>query len=389
MNSERIEELIKIYRDGLLEDTIPFWLRHGLDREYGGIMTSLDRDGTVIDTDKGIWQQGRFAWTMANLYNRVERRSEWLEAAKLTIDFMLEHAYDQDGRMFFHVTREGRPIRKRRQAFSDAFAAVGLGAYAQAVGESRYADLAEKAFNVFFEHMTIPGRVPPKFTDERPMKNIAVPMIVLVTAQCLRDTIGFEGAQQRIDAAIEEIHRDFMKPEHRAVLENVGPAGEIYDHFDGRLMTPGHAIEAAWFILHEAKCRGNDRELIEIGTTILDWMWERGWDSEHGGMLYFRDLKGLPVSEYWQDMKFWWPQNETIIATLLAYRMTGDEKYARWHRQIHDWAYSFFPDREQGEWYGYLHRDGRISVPLKGNLWKGPFHLPRMQWYCWQLLTEE
>ena len=117
-------------------------------------------------------------------------------------------------------------------------------------------------------------------------------------------------------------------------------------------------------------------------------MWRRGWDAEYGGLLYFVDVNGLPVQEYWHDMKFWWPHNEAIIATLMAYQLTGDAKYARWHQQVHDWAYQHFADPEHGEWYGYLHRDGRISVPLKGNLWKGPFHLPRMQLVCWMLLAE-
>ena len=179
-----------------------------------------------------------------------------------------------------------------------------------------------------------------------------------------------------------------MKPDLRVVMETVGPQGEIIDHFDGRTLNPGHAIEAAWFILHEAKLRNNDAGLIEIGTQILDWMWERGWDKEYGGILYFRDLNNLPVQEYWHDMKFWWPQNETIIATLLAYHLTGRERYLDWFRKIHDWTYSLFPDPEYGEWFGYFHRDGRLSIPLKGNLWKGPFHMPRMQWYCWKLLEE-
>ena len=179
-----------------------------------------------------------------------------------------------------------------------------------------------------------------------------------------------------------------MKPDLKAVMETVGPNGELIDHFDGRTLNPGHAIEAAWFIMREGQHRGNDPELIGVGAQILDWMWQLGWDEEYGGILYFRDVKGLPVQEYWQDMKFWWPQNESIIATLLAYQLTGDEKYAKWHEMIHDWAYAHFPDREHGEWYGYLHRDGRISVPLKGNHWKGPFHLPRMQFLCWKMLEE-
>jgi len=122
---------------------------------------------------------------------------------------------------------------------------------------------------------------------------------------------------------------------------------------------------------------------------MLDWMWPHGWDGEYGGILYYRDVKGLPVQEYWQDMKFWWPQNEAIIATLLAYHLTGEPKYAQWHRLTHDWAYQHFPDPEYGEWFGYLHRDGRVAVRLKGNHWKGPFHLPRMQWICWQILASQ
>ena len=125
--------------------------------------------------------------------------------------------------------------------------------------------------------------------------------------------------------------------------------------------------------------------LIDLGCRMLDYMWKRGWDEEHGGIIYFKDVYDKPVQEYWHDMKFWWPQCEAIIATLLAYRLTGDEKYAQWHRDIHEYAHKAFPDEEHGEWFGYLHRDGRVSSPVKGNQFKGPFHLPRMQWYCWQI----
>jgi N-acylglucosamine 2-epimerase len=87
-------------------------------------------------------------------------------------------------------------------------------------------------------------------------------------------------------------------------------------------------------------------------------------------------------------MKLWWPHNEAIIATLLAHQLTGDAEYERWHERVHGWAYAHFPDPVHGEWFGYLHRDGSVSTRLKGNLWKGPFHLPRMQWYCAQRVSE-
>jgi N-acylglucosamine 2-epimerase len=137
----------------------------------------------------------------------------------------------------------------------------------------------------------------------------------------------------------------------------------------------------------EAKHRDDDM-LLAMGCAMLDWMWERGWDQEYGGLFYYRDVYHRPISEYWHDMKFWWPHNEAIIATLLAYHLTGDSKYLDWHRQVHDWAYEHFADAEHGEWYGYLNREGKPTSPLKGNIWKGPFHLPRMQLVCWGILEE-
>ncbi len=387
MDTETRNHYLKIYRDGLLNDVLPFWMRHAIDREYGGFMIARGRDGSLLDTDKGIWQQGRFTWLLSTLYNTVEKRPEWLEQARSGVEFLRRYGFDTDGRMFFIVTRDGKPVRKRRYAYSEAFASIAFAAYAKASGDEQAAEEARNLLRLFHTVTTEPGYIPPKVNpDTRPMTGIGPRMILINLAQILRETIGMPECDEWIDTAIREIRTLFVKPEFEAVFETVGPNGEFIDHFDGRMLVPGHAIEAAWFIMHEAKLRGGDRELLELGTTILDWMWKRGWDQEYGGLLYFVDVKGLPVQEYWHDMKFWWPHNEAIIATLLAHQLTGDDKYAQWHKAVHDWAFGHFPDPEYGEWYGYLHRDGRISVDLKGNIWKGPFHLPRMLWYCWKTL---
>jgi N-acylglucosamine 2-epimerase len=396
MTSDRIAELRDTYRDGLLADTIPFWLRHAPDREHGGILTGLDRDGTVIDTDKAIWLQGRAAWTFATLHHTVERRPEWLELAQSCLDFIRRHGgcTAAGGKLYFTVTREGRPLRMRRYVFSETFAAIGAAAIARATGDERAAADARRYFGTFLHHSFTPGVMPPK-TDPatRPLKGLTPLMIAIAAAQELRACLGdvsVNGATctQWIDRSLAEIEADFFKPELGALLEQVNADGAVSDHFDGRTLNPGHALECAWFILHEARLRNRDPRLLKLGCAILDGMWARGWDTEYGGILYFTDLGDLPVQEYWAEMKFWWPHNEAIIATLLAWHLTGEPRYAAWHRLVHDWAHRVFPDREHGEWFGYAHRDGRISTRLKGNLWKGPFHLPRMQWYCWRLLDE-
>lgn len=378
--------LEQFYRDQLLKDTLPFWFPRSIDQEHGGYLFMRDRDGSLIDDDKAVWIQGRAAWLLSTLYNTVEQRPEWLQGAKAGIDFLNKYCFDTDGRMFFHVARDGKAIRKRRYFFSETFAVIAMAAYAKATGDEGIAMRARELFGKCIEYASDPSLLPGKFTDMRPSKGIGVPMIMINTAQQLRDTIGDPRCDEWISKWIKEIETDFVKDDMACVMEQVTPDGSIIDHIDGRTLNPGHAIEGAWFILNEARYRSNDPGLIRLGCRMLDYMWARGWDKEHGGVLYYRDVHDKPVQEYWQDMKFWWPHNETIIATLLAYLMTGDQKYAQWHRMVHDYAYDRFHDKEHGEWFGYLHRDGSLAQRAKGNLFKGPFHLPRQEWICSQLI---
>lgn len=391
---ERIYLLAHHYQHQLLENVVPFWLIHGVDQEHGGIMTSVDQDGTLVDTDKSVWIQGRSAWLFGELYNHPlcessPARQQWLEAAVSCAEFLIRHGFDNsDGRLWFHLTRSGTPIRKRRYAFSESFAAIGFGELAKATQEQQYFDLAIQCFDRFVQHNLNPQGVEPKFTAERPSQAIGFPMITVNTAQQLRDSIGLDAANQWIDRSIESIQENFIHDDIECVMELVGVDGRRIEHFDGRTLNPGHAIEGAWFIMREGQHR-NDKTLIDTGLKMLDWMWRRGWDTEHGGLLYFTSVDDRPIQEYWQNMKFWWPHNEAIIATLLAAKLTGDQKYAQWHSLVHDWSETYFADPVHGEWWGYLNRDGSVTTTLKGNLWKGPFHLPRMQLVCWELLATQ
>jgi N-acylglucosamine 2-epimerase len=378
-----------IYRDGLLHDTIPFWFPRSVDKEYGGFLTCFDRDGTLLQTDKPVWFQGRFTWMLATLYNTIEPREEWLDLARHGVDFIHKYCFDSDGRMFFSLTREGKPLRKRRYVFSEIFTVMALSAYGQAVNDNEIKDEALDLFRLVLTNLETPGILTPKTDPEvRPMKGLSIPMCMIVAAQELRKAQPNPMLDRVIDQNIAMVEHYFMKSELKCVLETVGSNGEFLDNFDGHLVTPGHAIEVGWMILEEARLRKKDSHLIDLGTKIIDWSMNIGWDQEYGGLYYYRDAKGHPSTEYWHDMKFWWPHNEAIIGSLLAYQLTGDEKYSQMHRIVHDWTYTHFPDPTYGEWYGYLHRDGTISTPLKGNMWKGFFHLPRMQWYCWQRLEE-
>ncbi len=380
------DPLAAFYLEQLQQDCIPFWFPRMVDEVHGGFLHCLDRDGSVVDTDKSVWAQGRTSWMLLTLYQELEQRPEWLAWAESGLRFLENHCIDPaDGRFYFHVAQDGTPIRKRRYAYSESFAAIAYAAHAGATGSNRSAELALHWFGKFVDWHFTPGRIPPKFSGQRPLEAIGPRMIALVTAQELRKWLGASDFLTNwIDRCIHDIQTLFVKPDLRVVMETVAPDGSISDHFDGRTLNPGHAIEAAWFLLEEAHYR-KDAALQHTACLMLEWMWERGWDAEHGGLYYFRDVHHKPVQEYWQDMKFWWPHDEALIATLYAHKLTGKQTYLEWHEKLREWSFARFGDSEFGEWYGYLHRDGTPSSTLKGSLWKSFFHHPRALWRCHQL----
>ncbi len=387
----QLDSVRKRYCDELVGDVLPFWLRYGMDKVNGGIYTGLDRDGSLMEIDKSVWFQGRALWTFCTAYEKIEKRPEYLEAAHSLVRFIEEHCFDEDGRMFFRVTADGKPVIKRlRYFFSETFAVIGFAAYARVTGKSEYKQKALRLFE-FVEHLrTTPGILIPKFNPETEASiGFGGPMILLNVLSELRSACPENSAEINayMTRLLKEVETFFVRDDLKLVLEQCAPDGRFMsEHYEGRLLNPGHAIEGAWFIMNEG-INTADEHLTGLGLKMLEWMWKIGWDEEYGGgIIQYRDALGLPVSEYHQDMKFWWPQCEAAIATLMAYKITREPKWLTRFELVDDYIEARFTDREYGEWFGYFHRDGSLATRIKGNLYKGPFHVPRMYMKCIELI---
>jgi len=379
------------YRAMLLNNVLPFWLKYGFDREYGGMLTGLDRDGSLLETDKSIWFQGRALWSFSEAARRFDKRSEYQEVCDSLVSFIEQYGFDpSDGRMYFRVSREGEPVIKRiRYIFSETFAVIGFASYSRAFGKKEYAAKAYDLFQSVLSILKSDDILVPKF--KRASRGFGVPMILLNTAQELREACPMHKVELTlfIDGLLEEIEQYFVRSELEIVVEQCAENGALeLEHFEGRLLNPGHAIEGAWFIMREARYRNNDATLMQLGTKMLNWMWKIGWDADKKGIIYFRDALGKSATEYWHDMKFWWPQCEAAIANLMAFSLTGNKQYLEQFSEVDQYIKANFLDKEFGEWYGYLHHDNTLSTPLKGNMYKGPFHIPRMYLVCNSLFEE-
>jgi len=378
-------EYAEQYRRALLEDVIPFWERHSVDRECGGYFTCLGRDGTVFDTDKFVWLQARQVWTFAMLYNRCEPRLEWLTLARHGADFLLQHGRAPDGDWFFSLTRDGRPLVQPYNIFSDCFAAMALAQYGLAANDEEAAELARATYRNILRRRENPKGIYNKLVPgTRPLKNFALPMILCNLALELERLLPPEETEATIDACLKAVPGDFLDPERNIILENIAPDGGRVDSFEGRLLNPGHAIEAMWFLMDIGIRRG-DRALIGKAVDLTLTTLEYAWDRDYDGLYYFLDRFGRPPQQLEWNQKLWWVHIEALIALSLGFAHTRRAECLEWYERVHAYAWERFPDPRHGEWFGYLNRRGEVLLPLKGGKWKGCFHVPRGLFRCWKI----
>ena len=374
-----------IYKDELLKNVIPFWENHSLDKEYGGYFTCLDRYGRTYDTDKFIWLQGRQAWMFSFLYNHVEKRESWLQIAKSGIDFLKEKAMTDDGDFYFSTTRTGKPLVQPYNIFSDCFAAMAFGQYAKATGDEKTIELAKKTYFNILKKRDNPKGQYEKTTGARPLKGFSLPMILSNLVLELEEVLPDHEIEKSIDLSVNEVMNIFLQKEDGLILENLNPDGSFNDSFEGRLLNPGHGIEAMWFMI-DIGARRNDSQLISRATETILSILEYSWDKKYGGIFYFMDYKGHPPQQLEWDQKLWWVHLETLVALAKAYQHTQRDVVWQWYTKVQEYSWSHFPDPENGEWFGYLNRQGKPLLDLKGGKWKGCFHVPRAMFQCWKSL---
>ena len=374
------------YKSELLDRVMPFWMEKSIDAEYGGFFTCLERDGTVFDTDKFIWLQGRQVWMLATLYNKVAPRQDWLDAAIAGADFLMKYGHDGHFNWYFSLDRAGHPLVEPYNIFSYTFAVIAFGQLYLATGNPVYAEVAKKTFDIVLSKKDNPkGKWSKAAPGARATKSFDLPMILCNVSLEIESLLQPDFLKETIENCIHEVMDVFYRPELDMIVEHVGKDGSLVDSFEGRLQNPGHAIEAMWFIMDLGRRLGR-RDLIEKAVHIALREIEYGWDEQYGGIFYFLDRLGHPQQQLEWDQKLWWVHIETLITTLKGYELTGNEDCLRWFMRVHEYVWSHFVDPEYPEWFGYLNRRGEVLLSLKGGKWKGCFHVPRGLMQCYQTL---
>lgn len=373
----------EIYKHELLNRVIPFWMDHSKDEEFGGYFSCLDRFGKVYDTDKFTWLQGREIWLFSMLYNKVDKKQEWMDMAIHGAEFLKKHGRDENGNWYFSLTREGKPLIQPYNIFSDCFAAMGFGALYNISNRDEYGDIARSTFkNILLRRENPKGIYNKTIAGTRDLKNFALPMILSNLSLELEHILEKDLVNNLLTEVVHEIMEIFYIKDRGLIVENIGQDNRLSDSFEGRLFNPGHGLEAMWFIM-DIGTRLNDQTLIERAKDIALQLLEHGWDKDFGGIFYQMDIDGHPPLQLEWDQKLWWVHLEALVCLMKAYKLTGDQRAKVWFEKVHKYTWNHFRDSEYPEWFGYLNRKGDVLIPLKGGKWKGCFHVPRGLYQIW------
>ena len=364
---------------------LPFWLNNSIDREYGGYFNCLDRDGTPYDTKKHLWLQGRQVWMLSRMARENLAQADiYTQSARIGAAFLRRYGRAPGNRVYFCLNRQGAPVSLQRKMFSECFYVMAMAEYARATGDITARAEAREMFASVIDYARHPELLgKPSFAGDTPTSSLAVPMILLNLIDEVADP--GETTYDGLSRWCVERVKMHIRPELSLVLETVGDDGSVLDSPEGRLVNPGHAIEAGWFLLRYARKIG-DEGLQRLALQMIDWSFDFGWDHEFGGLYYFLDAKGYSPLQLEWPMKLWWPHCEAMVAFAMAFEATREARYWKRYEQVADYSFSHFADKEFGEWFGYLDRQGKVSQRFKGGPYKGCFHVPRALLFCDQVL---
>lgn len=384
-----MEATSKAYLKCLLEDIVPFWERSCPDKEFGGYLNCLDRDGKPYDTEKHMWMQWRIVYMFSELAVMPFGKDSWLKQAEQGFAFLTKHGKSADGTYYFTLNRDGSPSIAPYNIYSDCFVAMGSAALFKATGREDCRKEAVSAMESYIKRMDNPkGRWSKAMPDKRKRLSLGHYMILANLGSVMRDKLGTDRFEADTEKAVDMALNRFFNPKFGVLFENVDRDGSFdLDSCEGRHLNPGHGLEALWFIMDYARRKGR-KDIIEKAASIIKSTMDFAWDKENGGIFYFMDALDRPNPELQWDMKLWWPHCEALVALLMAYRLTGDKELHNWFLKVHEWTWSHFPDPDHGEWFAYLNRRGEPTSTLKGGKWKCFFHLPRTLLVCSKLLNE-
>ncbi len=383
------QEQIPDLRDHLLTQVLPFWEKHSIDRDHGGFITHLARNGAITDTSqKFLVVQTRMIYSFA-AGSALGGPVEWLNLAGQGVDFLLRRFRDpvHDG-WFWATSREGRPKQVDKRAYGHAFAAFALAEYARVSRDRRALAAAVHTWSLLsnylwdVENEGIMEACDRAWWATDKNHRMGTHLHVLEALLALNETAGENRFLPRIRSICDLFVTRMAEADHGCGMENFFPDWSHDSRTSHDLVNYGHNLEAAWLLLRVH--RNEDVPAYrDTARRFLDYCVKFGLDRAHGGVFSHGPLgQEATVRE-----KIWWVQCEAMVAFLLGYVVFDDRRYWDAFRSVLGFCKDHLHDEEHGEWLPSTEEDGTPQRTDKGSEWKAAYHVTQACCYAQQYLS--
>ncbi|MFA7691351.1 MAG: N-acylglucosamine 2-epimerase [Candidatus Hydrogenedentes bacterium] len=405
-NKERIVKAQEETQHHLFKELLPFWKTHGVDPQYGGFLTYLDKDGNPTgETVKTMLCQARMIYTYSSVHRAGLGEGKFLEIASQGVDFLINHFLDKkNGGWYWTCEQDGTPLDRAKIMYGHSFAIYCLSEYFMASGDRDALDLAENTYSViktraadlqhggfgeFFEEDWT-AKAPGVYGGDR--KSLDVHMHLMEAFTNLYEATGYHGHKTDTERVIKLIFERMMHPEFgtgiaqfaydwtplRAILfKNVWGSDRDVDDDEGRPLNNtsfGHNVEFCWLLKHALDILGQDVEPYkEPMRKIYDHCVQYGIDWERGGV-YCEGPNDGPARE---RNKEFWQQAEALVGLLDACLILEDSKYWDAYENVHRFVMDHVINHEVGEWYPLFDENNNRLWDYMGHAWKINYHTVR------------
>ena len=365
------------FRGQLLDEILPFWESHAVDREHGGYWTHLHRDGGRYSLgDKYLVMQTRMIYSFSIGY-RVSGERRYLDLAAHGFEFLKSHFRDtRRGGWVWTVTRRGEQLDRAKRPYGLAFVVYSLAEFARVSGDRQALELAQATWEQVhqrawdhelggFYHELGEDWTPVNTTKRidtmlHNMEGVSALYAATGDNQYLNavrrlcDTI----AQRTWDARTACTHEWFYQDWREDLTNTAGKANY------------GHIAETAWFLAAVSGFTG-ETGYRTMAQAELDYALRHGWDDEHGGLYSYGEAGGAVTD----TRKVWWMQSELLDALAIFYRLTGEQRYLDVLQRQATYIASCQRDPIIGEWYALCAADGTPLDARKGHEYKAAYHV--------------
>jgi len=395
---EHVPRLQKV----LSENIQDFWLKNGLDREYGGYVISFDNEARMITPyTKMIVTQARQVWLHSRLARAGYKRDENLKAAAHGFTFLREKMWDtRNGGFFWELDATGRPIRTNKHLYGQSFGLYAISEYALATGDSKAMDWAKELFQLlesrahdsrytgYNEFFTADWQSVPEGTENY-IARASAPVKLYNTHLHLLESITTFYRASKLPLARTRL-LELIEIETNKVVRKEYPLCTDVHHSDWTpilegdyaMASYGHDLENIWLVMDACEAAGVKPEKYRtLFEGLFAYSLKYGFDNEKGGF-----FSGGPFNQPAMNRnKVWWAQSEALVASLWMHRLTGEQKYLDVFLRTWNFIDRNMIDWEHGEWRDTITAEGQVRGP-KASIWKAGYHNGRAMIECLAVL---